>query len=298
MPVRAAWMTRWKPWLKGERLERLALGGILLVAGFLTLFHLDRVGVNGFGNAYYAAGVQSMLTSWQHFFYLAFDPAGFLALDKAPLALWIQALSARIFGFHGLSLLLPQALAGILSVYVLYRPVRRMSGSAAGLVAALTLAVMPVSVVTQRTNFPDALLILTLLLATWAVVRAVEEGSLRWLLVGAALVGVGFNIKMLQVLLVVPALVVFYLVGSPLPWRERLKHSGLAFLVAVAVSAPWVLAVELTPAERRPYVGGSMMNSVVELIFVYNGIARLWSEDFSSYLGAPGRSEERRVGQG
>ena len=270
------------------RPERLVLAVILLASGFLNLFHLHRVGANGLGNAYYAAGIQSMLTSWRNFFFLAFDPAGFLMLDKGPGTPWIQALSAKLFGFHGLSLLLPQALVGILSVYMLYRLVRRAYGAWSGLLAALVLAVMPISVVTSRTNFPDPWLILTMLLAAWAVTRSVEEGSPGWLLLAGGLVGLGFNIKMLQILLVAPALVALYLSCSTLSWRRRLKHAGLALVVAVVVSAPWVLAVELTPADRRPYVGGSTTNSVLELIFSYNGIARLWGQDFSYFLGPPG----------
>jgi 4-amino-4-deoxy-L-arabinose transferase-like glycosyltransferase len=268
--------------------QHLLLVAILLLSAFLNLYRLDRIGINGFGNYYYAVAVKTMLTSWRNFFYLAFDPAGFLALDKAPLAPWIQTAGAKVCGFHGLSLLLPQAFAGILAVPVLYRLVRRAYGVWAGLLAALALAVMPISVVTNRNNTGDALLVLTLLLAAWAVARSVEDGSLRWLLVGAALVGVGFNVKMLQVLLVVPALAALYLVASPLPWRQRFRQATWAVLVVLAVSLPWVIAVELTPPGQRPYVGGSANNSVVDLIVGYNGIARLWGEDWSYYLGTPG----------
>jgi 4-amino-4-deoxy-L-arabinose transferase-like glycosyltransferase len=275
-------------WNPNRLAPRLALVVILLLSASLNLFRLHQVGLNGVGNAYYAAAVQTMGTAWRHFFYLAVDPAGFVALDKAPLSLWIQTASAKLFGFHGLSLLLPQALAGILAVYVLYRLVRRAYGEGAGLLAALTLAVMPISVVTNRTNFPDPLLILTLLLAAGAVTRAVEEGALRWLLAGGALVGVAFNVKMLQMLLVLPALAALFLFGSSLPWRRRFKHAAGAALVTLAVALPWMMAVELTPPEQRPYVGGSATNSVVELVFGYNGIARLWDEDWSFFLGVPG----------
>jgi 4-amino-4-deoxy-L-arabinose transferase-like glycosyltransferase len=184
-------------------------------------------------------------------------------------------------------LLLPQALAGIASVYVLYRLVRSTHGEWPGLLAALTLAVTPISVVTNRNNAPDALLILVLLLSAWTVLRAVEEESRRWLLVTAILVGVAFNIKMLQLLLVAPALVVLYLVAAPLSWRTRLLNVCGATLVTLLVSVPWVIAVELTPPDQRPYVGGSLNNTVTDLIFGYNGLARLWGEDFTYNSGAP-----------
>ncbi|RPH58243.1 MAG: hypothetical protein EHM81_10355, partial [Chloroflexi bacterium] len=182
----------------------LPILAILLLSAFLNLYRLNLVGQNGFGNTYYAAAVQSMLASWHNFFYLSFDPAGFVSLDKTPLAFWIQALMAKIFGFSGLPMLLPQALAGIATVYILYRLVRRAYGEYAALIAALALAVMPVSVVIQRNNAPDALLILVLLLAAWTLIRSIEKQSLRWLFATGILVGVAFNIKMLQILLVIP----------------------------------------------------------------------------------------------
>jgi len=135
---------------------------------------------------------------------------------------------------------------------------------------------------------PDALLVLVLLLAAWAVARSVERGSLGALLAGAALVGVAFNVKMLQILLAVPALAALYLAMSPLPVRRRMSHAALAALVALAVCIPWVLAVELTPPDRRPYIGGSGDNHVASLILGYNGLARLWGEDWSIYIGTPG----------
>lgn len=269
-------------------LRRLLLVGILALSAGLNLYRLDAVGRNGIGNYYYAAAVKSMLISPWHCFYLAFDPAGFVSVDKAPLALWIQTAAAGVFGFNGLSLMLPQVLAGLLAVLVLYDLVRRAYGPWPALLATLALAVMPVSVVIQRSNSPDALLVLVLLLAAWAVARSVERGSLGALLAGAVLVGVAFNVKMLQILLVVPALAALYLGTAPVPWRRRLGRAALAVLVALAVCAPWVLAVELTPPDRRPYAGGSGDNHVMSLIFGYNGVARLWGEDWSIYIGTPG----------
>lgn len=181
---------------------------ILQLSAFLNLYRLNLVGQNGLGNTYYAAAIQSMLTSWHNFFYLSVDPAGFVSLDKAPLAFWIQASMAKIFGFSGLPMLLPQALAGIASVYIVYRLVRRSYGELAALLSALALAVMPVSMVIQRNNAPDGLMILVLLLAAWTLTRSIEKGALRWLLGSGTLVGIAFNIKMLQILLVIPAFVV------------------------------------------------------------------------------------------
>ncbi len=252
--------------------ERLALGGILLFAAALCLFRLDQ---NGYGNEYYAATVRSMLTSGANFFFASFDPGGFVSVDKPPLAFWIQAASARLLGFGGLSLILPQALAGVASVALVYALVRRTFGARAGLIAALALAITPISVAMSRENHPDGLLVLTLLLAAWALIRATESGRLRWLLLCAVLVGLGFNEKMLQALVVLPAFSLVYLLGAPVDWRRRLVHLAAASGVLLVVSLSWAVVVDLTPADQRPYVGSSQTNSVLNLIVGYNGLGRV-----------------------
>src|SRR5918912_491013 len=173
--------------------HRLVLAAILVLSAFLNLYNLTG---EGYGNPYYAAGVKTMLTSWSNFFFVSFD-SGFVSVDKPPLGLWVQAASAYLLGFHGWALLLPQALAGVLCVALIYHLVRRTFGPVAGLLAALVLALTPIVVVTSRNNTQDMLLVLTLLLATWALFRATEKGSLRLLLLAMFLVGLGFNIKML-----------------------------------------------------------------------------------------------------
>ncbi len=256
---------------------RIALTAILLVAAFMNLFRLTR---EGYGNVYYAATVQSMLGSLHNFLYASFDPGGFVSVDKPPLGFWIQAASAVLLGFNGLSLLLPQAIAGVLSVAVLYHLVRRAYGTTAGLLAALCLALTPISVVTNRNNTMDSLLVLTVLLAAWMVILAVETGRLRWLLLGAAVLGIGFNIKMLEAYLVLPAFWLLYLLATRLPWRRKLANLALATVVLIAVSLSWALAVDLTPPSQRPFVGSSTDNSVLELIVGHNGLDRLLPKRF------------------
>ncbi len=251
--------------------HRLVLAAILVLSAFLNLYNLTG---EGYGNPYYAAGVKNMLTSWSNFFFVSFD-AGFMAIDKPPLGLWIQAASAWLFGFHGWALLLPQAIAGVLSVALIYHLVRRPFGAVAGLIAALALTLTPIIVSTSRSNTIDMLVVLTVLAAAWAVVRATETGSLRWLLLCAIIVGLGFNIKMMQAFLVLPAFYLLYLVAAPMPWLRRFVHLGLATVVLVIVSLSWAVAVDLTPEDQRPYVGSSEHNSALELASGYNGLSRL-----------------------
>ena len=91
-------------------LARLGLTAVLVLTATLRLWRLSQ---NGYGNDYYSAAVRSMTASWHNFLYAAFDPAGFVSVDKPPVALWVQVASVKLFGFHGLSVLGPQVLEDV-----------------------------------------------------------------------------------------------------------------------------------------------------------------------------------------
>src|SRR5579859_769721 len=252
--------------------QKLTLGVVLLISLFVNFYNL---GQNGFGNLVYATSVHSMIDSFHNFFFVSFDPGGFLSVDKPPLGFWLQAISAKIFGFTPFAVLFPQALAGVLSVLVLYILVRRRFGFAASLSAALALAVSPLSVATSRDETMDGVLVLTLLLGAWAILKAAESGKWRWLLLSAVLVGLGFNIKTLEAYLVVPAFGILYLVTAPRKFWVRVGQLAVALVVLLAVSLPWLVVVDMTPASQRPYIGSTQDNSEISLAFGYNGIQRL-----------------------
>ena len=251
--------------------QRIALGAILLISAFMNFYKLGQIGFD----SYYPPAVRSMMDNWHNFFFAAYDPGGFTSLDKPPVGFWLQVLSAKIFGLTPFSVLLPQALCGVLAVLLLYSLVRRRFGATAGLLAALALALSPVSIVTNRNVTIDSTLALVLLAGAWAVMRAAETGRLRWLLLCAAIVGIGFNIKMLEAYLVLPAFGLLYLLAAPTSIWKRLWHLGLALLLLLVVSFSWALAVDLTPASQRPHVGNSQDNSEIGLAFGYNGLQRL-----------------------
>jgi 4-amino-4-deoxy-L-arabinose transferase-like glycosyltransferase len=256
--------------------HQLALVGIMLISIFMDFYQL---GQNGYGS-YYPPAVRSMMDNWHNFFFASYDPGGFVTVDKPPVGFWFQVLSAKIFGFNAVSILVPQALAGVLSVLLLYYLVRRHFGIVAGLLAALALAISPISVVTNRNITIDSTLALTLLIGAWAVIRAAETGKLRWLLLSAFIVGIGFNIKMLEAYLVVPAFGVLYLLAAPISIRKRIGHLALAGLLLLVVSFSWITAVDLTPASQRPYVDSTQDNSELSLALGYNGIQRLLGNVF------------------
>ncbi len=237
--------------------------------------------------SFYGAAARSMSESWHDFIFAAFDPAGTVTVDKLPGALWVQALSLRVFGFHIWALVLPQVVEGVLAVLLLYRAVRRLAGPAAGLTAAAVLAVTPITVLLSRGNVSDSLLILLLVLAADATSAALLSGSLRQLLLGGVWVGLAFQAKMIQAWLVLPALAAAYLLAAPAArLRTRCAHVALAGLVTAVVSLSWMTAVSLVPSQDRPYVDGSRDNSVYTQVFDYNGLGRL-TGNWASLAGAP-----------
>jgi 4-amino-4-deoxy-L-arabinose transferase-like glycosyltransferase len=253
-------------------MHRLLILALLLIAFALRLTNL---GVIGAGNQYYAGAVLSMNRSLVNFFFVAAEPGGSVMVDKPPLGLWTQAVSAALIGQNTLGLILPQLMAGLLSIAVLYRLVSRGAGRLAGRVAAGALAFTPVLVALDRNNTMDSQLVLTLLLAAWAFGAAARHGSPRLLVLGGVIVGLGFNIKMAQALLPLPAFYALYFFMAPLPWARRAVHLVLTSVVLAGVALSWAAVVDLTPADQRPYAGSSQSNSVLELALGYNGLQRL-----------------------
>jgi 4-amino-4-deoxy-L-arabinose transferase-like glycosyltransferase len=249
-----------------------ALAAILLLGALLRGSGIER---DGFGTEYYAAGVRSMAGSRYNFLFNAFDPAGFVSLDKPPLAFWLQVASVKLLGFSGLALHLPQLLEGVGAIALLYHLVARRFGAACGLLAALFLALTPISVAVDRSDNTDSCLVLLLLLASWPLIVAAERASTGLLLLAAALVGLAFNTKMLAALVVVPGFLAVYLCGAPVGWLRRLSDAGLAGAVLAVVSLSWIALCDLTPAASRPYAGSSQTNSMLELAVGHNGIDRL-----------------------
>jgi 4-amino-4-deoxy-L-arabinose transferase-like glycosyltransferase len=256
----------------GDRGWLLALAAVTLLAACLRLVALAAVPDTPF----YDAAVRSMTLSWHNFFYGAFDPGASAAIDKPPFDLWVQVLAVKLIGFSSVVLKLPSALAASAAVPVLYDLVRRLAGRTAGLASALTLAVVPISVVTSRSDTMDSLMMALLVADAWLLVRYAERRELRWLLAAAVVLGIDFNVKLFEALIPVPAFLVFYWMSShgDEPGRKFRRLAAAAGVFTV-LALCWLTAVSLTPRHDRPYPIGSTNGSVWNAVFVYNGSARL-----------------------
>lgn len=255
------------------------LAFVALLSAFLNIFN---IWLNSTANIYYTTAVTSMLQNFHAFFFASLDPAGFITVDKPPVAFWVQSLFAYVFGVHGWSVILPQALAGIGSVLLIYCLTKPTFGKNAARLASLIMALTPIAVAVSRTNNIDSLLVFTLLLAAWFLFRGVKDQRAGFILGAFALIGLGFNEKMMQAYLVVPAFYLFYLLAFKSPWKKKLAVLIASTVILAGVSLSWALAVDSIPEENRPYIGGSKTNSVLDLALGYNGMSRL------NGMGGPG----------
>lgn len=244
---------------------------ITLAGAVLRLIYIGKVQTDPF----YDAAVRSMGLSWHNFFFGAFDPSGATAIDKPPVDLWVQVAFVKVLGFNSTTLKLPEALAGILSVPLLFAAVRRMWSTAAGLAAAAALALTPVEVITSRSDTMDGLMMALIVLALYLTVRACETGGWPWLLGAAAALGIAFDVKLLESLVALPGLALLAYFGLPGPRRRRLLQSLAAAGVYVAIALAWLTATLFFPAHSRPYAIGSTNGSAWNAAFVFNGTDRL-----------------------
>ena len=264
------------PWRDRFRAPTRSGWTVIAIAALAAVLYTWGLGQAGVANDYYTAAVKAMSTSWKAFFYGSLDSGSFITVDKPPAALWVMALSARVFGLSTWSMLLPQAAAGVGSVLILHRMVREWMGDVAAHLAALALALTPVAVVMFRYNNPDALLTLLGLGAAWALWVALKNGHTRWLVLSAALVGLAFDTKMLQAFVILPAFIGVYLLAGPPKLGKRLWQLAVAAITVVVSASWWVAIVALVPASSRPYIGSTTDNSILSLVFGYNGLSRLF----------------------
>jgi 4-amino-4-deoxy-L-arabinose transferase-like glycosyltransferase len=288
-----------------DRPDWMARGSVIALLVATAALYLWGLSASGYANSFYSAAAQAGSTDWTAWFFGSLDGGNSITVDKPPAAIWLMALSVRLFGLSSWSILAPEALLGVASVGVLYATVRRTllawrtapgathpltprAAHWAALTGAVVFALTPVATLMFRFNNPDALLVFTMVLASYFTIRAAENESRGWLALAGVAIGFGFLTKMLQAFLVLPALVVAYWVAAPASWRKKLVDLLVAF-AALVVSAGWyVAAVELTPASLRPYIGGSQGNSLLELIVSYNGLGRITGTEVGSVGGGQG----------
>ena len=250
------------------------VGLIVLLVG-TTVMYLWNITINGMGNQFYAAAAQAGSKNWEALLFGSLDPHNFITVDKPPVSQWVMGLSGQIFGFSSASMMIPQALMAVAAVALLYGAVARISGPRTGLLAGAVLALTPVAALMFRFNNPDAVMVLLMTAAAYCTVRALQQANPKWLALAGVALGFAFLAKMLEGLMVAPALAAAYLVAAPTTLRARLRDVGVA-AVAFVVSAGWFVVLTLMwPASSRPYIAGSTDNNFMNLVLGYNGFARV-----------------------
>jgi 4-amino-4-deoxy-L-arabinose transferase-like glycosyltransferase len=252
---------------------RPAFLGVLALAAVLYIWNLT---VSGYANTYYSAAALAGSQSWSAWFFGSFDANNFITVDKPPLSTMVMGLSVRLFGLSSWSILLPEALIGMGTVGVLFVAVKRSFGPVAAVIAAVVMALTPAAVMIFRFNNPDALLTFLLVVSAWALLLSVEKGSLRWIALAAACVGLAFLTKYLQAYLVLPGSALVFGFSANTTLRRRLIGLVLALAIVLVTSGWWVAIVEMLPVGSKPFIGGSTSGSPLDLIFGYDGLGRIF----------------------
>ena len=265
---------------KKINLENIVHICILLISFLLGIYMVAK---GDYNNSYYAAGVKSMLVNFHNFFFNSYDPAGFISIDKPPLAFWIQTMSAKLFGYHLWALALPSLFAQIFSVELLYRMVKKVSGEWAGLLAAGLLVLTPINFLLSTTNEIDSILILLLLLSGWALFKSIEENKFKYMLLSVIFLGLAFNTKMLEAFIILPAFIFTYIYATKNSWNKKIKELSIALSLLLIISFSWILIVCIIPVHDRPYVGSTVDNSEMSLVMGYNGLQRFLGQEKTVY---------------
>jgi 4-amino-4-deoxy-L-arabinose transferase-like glycosyltransferase len=252
---------------------RPALFGVLVLAAILYIWNLT---VSGYANTYYSAAALAGSQSWSAWFFGSFDANNFITVDKPPLGTMLMGLSVRVFGLSSWSVLLPEALAGVATVGVLFVAVKRSFGPVAATIAAVVMALTPAAVMIFRFNNPDALLTLLFVLSAWALLRSLEHGSFRWMALAASFIGLAFLTKYLQAYLVLPGYALVFGFSANTTLLRRIAGLAIAMVTVLVTSAWWVAIVELLPSGSKPFIGGSTTGSPLDLIFGYDGLGRIF----------------------
>ncbi|WP_121747377.1 glycosyltransferase family 39 protein, partial [Streptomyces sp. E2N166] len=252
-----------------------ALLAILALAAGLYSWNLSGAGLNSF----YSAAVLSGTESWKAWFFGSLDAGNFLTVDKPPFALMVMGLSCRLLGYGTWQMMLPLIVAALATIWILHVSVKRVWGHGAAAVAALVLALTPITVAINRDNNPDTLLVFLMVGGAALGLRAVRDGRLPPLLGAAACFGLAFNTKMLQGYIALPAVLVVYVYATDLGWAKRTRNLALAGVTLSVASFWWAAAVSLVPASERPYIGGSTDGTAWDLITGYNGLGRIFGGD-------------------
>jgi 4-amino-4-deoxy-L-arabinose transferase-like glycosyltransferase len=226
-------------------------------------------------NPFYDAAVRSMGMSWHAFLTGAIDPSASVAVDKPPVDLWLQVASTKLLGFTPTALHLPEAIGGVVAVLALYDLLCVLFGRGAALAGALALAVLPIAVITARSDTMDSVMA-ALVLVAWALAaRAARDDRPALLLAAGAALGLAFEVKLFEALISLPALAGLWWFGAPAPRRRRATAlAGAAGTLAV-VALAWLVALSALGGQHRPWAFGSSHGSAWEATFVYDGLDRL-----------------------
>lgn len=186
---------------------------------------------------------------------------GVAYLEKSPLGYWLTATSYSIFGVHDWAARLPLSLAVVTLCFVTFRFGNWAFGRDAGYYAGLILSTSLGLFLFTRLIIPDAILTLTITVALWSFLRALDPDEPRpdvWPYVIGVCFGLGLLLKGLIAMVFPIGAAFFYLLFTrqllrPETWR-KLKPFSIVLIMSV-VAVPWYVLATL---HNPPYFAFTM----------------------------------------
>lgn len=248
-------------------------------------------------DAILAQGARNMLTSGD---WVTPRLDGVIYLEKPPLYYWPLAVSYKIFGVHDWAARIPIALSVIALTLLTTAFGVWAFGRRAGFYAGLCLSTCIGLFLFTRILIPDVLLTLTIALAMWAFLRALDQQEPHprfWAGVLAASLGTGLLVKSLVALVfpIAGGLIYLFLTKQFFlrrTWQRLRPIRG--FFIVLLIAAPWHFLATITnppyfslsfhggPGEYHGFLWFFFINEQV-LRFLnlryprdYNTVPRLW----------------------
>jgi 4-amino-4-deoxy-L-arabinose transferase-like glycosyltransferase len=182
-------------------------------------------------------------------------------LEKPPLIFWTIAVSYVVFGAHDWAARIPEAMSAIILCLATAAFGIWAFGRRAGLYAGLCMSTCIGLFLFTRILIPDAMQAFTIILAVWAMLRALEEEERhpnRWVVVLGASFGIGLLLKsLIGIVFPIGAGLLYLLLTRQLfvarTWKRLRPFTVI--LVTLVVAAPWHILATL---RNPPYFAFTM----------------------------------------
>ena len=247
----------------------------IVISSLFFLIHLQNPQREKFGYPLYSAIIKANYDNFLGILKTSLDPYAFFAVGKPPLPLIFQYLSTHLLGFSAIGLLLPVLLASLLSAFILRLIIMEVYPQEKNYLVVLLYLVTPVTYVLARVNIADSIFILFLLSALYLLMRHLRTKTIFDLIFSLFFLILAGYCKFYMTLLTSLAFFVL-LLSKEFSLKRRITYFLLYFTSFLIPPVIWATSYYLLPGQR-PFLGGTGDSNPFNLIFLSQGLGRIFS---------------------